>query len=206
MKKYMRKLKKYILFLGILLLFSECNENKPTMPYFPDGIPDARALDNVELIRTLERQQRSDTVLIIISGYAELDGTLPQHESAWYYFFAKFAYNIETDYIWDVRGDGKVEFFYSGPPIKGNNIRELAWCLKINSDEAINIALQNGANNYVKEHPNAIVQMEYIWKGSVPTITMRFFDLDDMWAGEPQWWIRSDTGEFLYTDYELCTE
>lgn len=125
-------------------------------------------------------------------------------ESTWPYFFAKVVGNIKTDYIWLVKGDGKVEFVRSGPPIKGNNVKELAPWLKINSDETINIDRQNGPNKYVKKHPNALVQITYIWKGLVPTITMQFYDPDMLGECEPEWWIRSDTGEFLYPDYELC--
>ncbi len=195
-----------IIYILMIMLLLGCNRAKPTLLERYYGIANARALDNVGLVRGLERLYRSDTLLIQIGGCAKLNGVLCDG-SAWSYFFANYNGDIEINYIWDVWDDGRIELSRSGPPIKSSNMKELGPWLKVNSDEAIKIAIRNGADKYIKRHPNAEVQMVYVFKGYTPVIDMQFYDPDMLGECEPQWWIRADTGEFLYTDAgKYCRE
>jgi len=207
------KIKAVILILCMTILIG-CNEDNPVTPSPPpnpiekkywQGIPHAKAFDNLQLIQSLERHWRRDTVLFYIHGGIELNGTI-SNGSAWYYIFGKIKDNIETNYDWYAWDNGKIELGDIGPPIKSNPVAELGPFLKINSDQAIQLARQNGAKSYVQHHPHAQVRIDYIFKWSIPAIFMKFSDPDQIGECEPEWWIRSDTGEFLYTDYQYCHE
>jgi len=207
------KMKAFIILFCVIVLVA-CHDNIPTTPEPPDppkeypkGLKDAKAFDNLQHIVSLERLQRQDTVLIIIAGDGvHLNGIITGG-NVWSYHFAVLKNNVETDYVWYVWQDGKVELPHVGPPIKSNWVKELAPLLKINSDEAIMLARKYGAKDYIKIHPHAQVKMEYIWKGNLAVITMWFSDPEQIGECEPEWWIRADTGDLLYTDYnQYCHE
>jgi len=183
----------------ILLLFC----NKSDIGSYGHGIPNAKAFDNLIKIYYLERMKHSDTVLVELGAHTELDGTVAKG-SLWGYTFGLIKNNLEIIYIWYVWEDGKIELAYEGRSFSPHDVTELGPYLKINSDSAIQLAIKYGAKDYIKEHPHALVQMSYKWMAKLPVVKLWLYDPEQLGECEPQWWIRADNGDFLYSDYEFC--
>ncbi|OGF64140.1 MAG: hypothetical protein A2Y62_19820 [Candidatus Fischerbacteria bacterium RBG_13_37_8] len=192
--------------LSIIAILVACNDDIVTNPSldFPRGTPNAKAFDNLQLVRSLEKKQRQNTLLIIIStAGANQEGSVIEG-SAWSYFFGVLENNVERTFIWKVWADGIVEYVGLAPYHRPYNIIELGPVLKINSDAAIKIARHYGAKEYFNKYPNAAITMNYIWKYSQAIVTVSLYDPYELGECEPEWLIKSDTGELLHTNVENC--
>lgn len=178
------------------LLFSACGEKIPTAPEpLPSGAADGLAFDNMALIRRLERQERSQTILTAVSAFsAGLDGRVNQG-SAWTYVYTDVA--VERLYYWRVYSDGHIEPPEGPvpPPRPGVIIVDIDSMLRTNSDGAVSIALKNGADQFVGRYNGVFVTVTYEIVRDLPVCHLTFRVLREICA--PEYWVHATNGDFM---------
>ena len=191
--------------LGVLLLvgfLGACDGESPTTPDpLPMGTPNAMALDNLALVRQLERRDRTQTLFTRVTAFAVNPSGRIGSRNAWTYEFTDLA--VERLYFWDVYSDGRIRA-PEGPtppfgPVTNVDIESM---LKINSDRAIAIAMRHGAEEYVKKHEGALVTVMYQIEYGLPVCHMKFW-----WSGDYcqwQYWVHATNGDFMAKE-EPCS-
>lgn len=192
--------------VGVLLLIAllgACDEESPTTPDpLPIGIPNAMALDNLPIVRQLERRDRPQTLLTRVAAFAVNPSGRIAGGSSWSYEFTDLA--VERLYFWAVASDGRIDPPDGptppyGPPVTNVDIESM---LKTNSDRAIAIAMRHGAEEYVKKHQGAVVTVMYQIENGLPVCHMKFW-----WSGDYcqwQYWVHATSGDFMAKE-EPCS-
>lgn len=173
-----------LLLLFVLCSFisflSGCKENV-TGSNAPRAAPQSHVLDNLELIGSLEHLKHPTSLLTRAAGDSTRDGIVVA-DGVWDYVYTDFEHN-NKEYTWEVWPDGNITHDDNGftPPISlipfKFNFEPL---LKVNSDEAVTIAIENGGSALLKKYPDAYISVlyEFLYPGSAScdvTITDRTF-------------------------------
>lgn len=160
--------------LTILFLVAGCDSDSPTEPNpppppppLPQGIPEALALENLPLIRSLQDARVPNTLLVGIRGTSiRRDGRIRPQE-AWTYNFLDPNATDDIRYAWEVFSDGHLVFFGALPaigPAAGIDIEPL---INFDSDEMVAVAQRNGGREYFETHPEADITISYRFFGQL---------------------------------------
>lgn len=168
----------------------------------PVGKPNATALENLPLVRSLEQATGRGGLLITINGTAKAQDGIPRPGSLWDYVFAQVnATGLPRLYYWTVYSDGTIEFTDDAANVGRQTYVDIGPSLAIDSPEAVRRGQDYGAKPFVDRYPGTLVAMvarsvagRVIWQ-------MRFFDLspeDPLCSVEVT--IDALTGELLLRD------
>lgn len=173
----------------------------------PGGSPSARpsstALENLSLIRNLETATGRQSILYFVFGDVTQAGVLSPN-SAWNYGFYAPETSPFISYNWSVYTDGRVQFREGSLVRRGIEFIEMQPRLRIDSPQAVRLALDYGARAYANRYPDALVLMSYRYIGRQPICQMRFFVLSVPGTTRPcelgPILIHAETGELMLRD------
>jgi hypothetical protein len=163
----------------------------------PKGIPSATALENLALVVSLERATGRPAKLVAIGapGLTPDTGRI-RSGNAWDYLFADLERNL---FRWTVRSEGEVA--YAGP-INDRlqlDMTDIQDALRLDSDQAVQIALRNGGRGFVDRYPAARVFGNCRFQGGILTWQMEFIESGSTLCS-PEFWIDATNGRLLARD------
>ncbi len=186
----------------LLALAAGCDGGSPTAPGGGRrGTPNATALTNLALVRQLEREQRRTTLLTNIGAVGVgLNGRLLPG-GAWGYEFAEITEQRDTRFAWSVFSDGSITFEGPLPPLNPVARLDLGPFLQVDSDQAVDRALGFGADEYVRRHPEAMIQVRYFHLAGQVVCHLHFLDIGPGRDGcEIDIFLSASSGELLARD------
>jgi hypothetical protein len=182
-----------IIFVSILICGS-CSDDSNKI----SATPNSKILDNLDLILGLEADSGRHTILTGVGGAAQINGRVVDGDS-WGYIFTDFS--SASDYIWKVRSNGDVDVY--GPiqltalPDQADIIEKIV----INSDEAIELAMKSGADDFVARYPSSYVRVGFQMMSGLPVCQLIFEDpTGSSGICSIQFWIHATTKELLAQD------
>ena len=171
----------------------------PTPPVYPPGAPNGTAFQNLSHVTQLEGGSTTPGFLVRIAGFEELTGSIAPESGTEYSFLRG---NGETEGVWTVWSDGRVQFFSYTPPIHHYETPGIESSLLIDSPAAIQRALEAGVSAFTAIHPDAIVRARYWRKFGRVICEMQFYDRQHIDRCEPEVYVDAATGEVVYTALE----
>ena len=106
------------------------------------GVPNATALQNLELITRVARRERPGAYVYEIDGSVDLTGRTIDG-SGWRYFFQHEQPTSRTD-VWTVWKDGSITWYLDELPGRNAWLEDIAPLIKFDSDRVIQIARSAG--------------------------------------------------------------
>lgn len=168
----------------------------------PNVRPSSTAFENLALIRSLEVATGRQSILYFVSAAGLTQDGFVTPTSSWDYSFYAPATSTVIGYNWLVRGNGRVEFRESSLVIRGIDFTEIQPRLRVDSPQAVRLALEYGARAYANRYPEALVQMTYRYIARQPICQMTLFVLG---TNRPACelgpiMIHAETGELMLRD------
>ena len=167
----------------------------PSPTPYPSGTPSATALENVPLVVGLEKTagRPGRLVMISASGLTPGDGRISE-EDRWSYVFADA--NLDL-FRWTVRPQGEVVFEGRTFNLLNLEMADIQARIRIDSDEAVAIALRNGGQRFVDRYPNARALGNCRDQRAVLTWQLSFLDFSGGTLCRPEFWINAIDGRML---------
>lgn len=175
----------------------------PAATPLPWGGPHGKALDNLALIRRLEKESGRRTILVSIAGPGVTQAGTVAPGSAWAYVFAEWQGPGVRYFQWNVYWDGRVTVGGPYPGITKFDVTAVEGACRMDSDEAVRRGRSYGGQRFIDRYPNATVRMSCRWQGRLPTWQLRFLKLPSE-GGPPcelgPIYLNAETGELLGRD------
>ena len=150
----------------------------PTPSASPVGKVGGTALDNLPLIRELEKATNRGGLLFLISGYGHGQNGQLSQGSGWAYMFAQArSTGAPRLYYWTAWSDGRVTFDDDYPNVGRLTFVEIGPSVAVDSPEAIRRGREYGAQPFVDRFPGTHVQMSARSIGGRVVWDMRFEDV-----------------------------